>query len=217
MLYSKKTNKLFFEKYAYKVSITTPLAPCFRGKNLTKTQDELNFLAHKFNPNLDGKVQVGQSWSKRYASFEDIISGTRIIETLNTIDDFTLRVEGSILGIYFNEEDILDKIVSIRNIEVREVSKPENDSIKDFLLSNPKRIIRKEYTHKFKVAVKALWNEAPDFLEWASKMPKIKLNRSSYKYGGYFYVADAKTLSVCRLYLGNKLSKVEEIVTHSEI
>lgn len=217
MLYSKKTNKLFFDKYAYKVSVTTPLATYFRGKDLDKAQADINYLASKFNASLEGKVQVGQSWSKKYASFDDIIVGTRIIETLNSIGDYTLRIENTTLGIYFNEDDIFDKIIGIHHIQVREISRPENDSIKEFLLSKPKTIIRKEYTHKFKVTIKALWTEEPDFRAWAKKMPKIKTNPGSYKYGGYFYVADAKTLSICRLYLGNKVQKVEEIVCHSEI
>jgi heme-degrading monooxygenase HmoA len=217
MQYLKKTNKLFFDKYAYKVSITTPVASFFRGKNLNHAEAQITALGSRFSPSLEGKLQVGHSWSKKYASFEDVICGIKIVEVLKKTVGYTLRVEGTTLGIYSNDEEVIDKISSIANLEIREISKPETDLVKTFLLSKPKIIIRKEYTHKYKVTLKSMWEQESDFRQWAEKMPKIKIHAGQYTYGGYIYVADAKTLSICRLYLGNKVQKVEEIVSHSEI
>lgn len=216
MPFSKKTNKLFFDRYAYKVSILTPVAAFFRGKKLLDTQRSLNELSNKFDSGIEGKIRVGHTWSKKYAGVSDVLVATKIIEILATIDDYTLRVEGSILGVYVNNEELVDKISSINSIILREISKPENVTTKELLLSRPKIIIRKDYTHKYKITLKPLSDELT-FREWAGKMSKIKINSSSYRYGGYIYVADGKTLSICRLYLGNKVVKVEELVSHSEI
>ena len=216
MPFLKKTNKLFFDRYAYKVSILTPVAAFFRGKKLIDTQRSLNELSNKFDSGIEGKIRIGFAWSKKYAGVGDVMVASKIIELLTPIDDYTLRVEGSILGVYVNNEELVDKISSINNITLREISKPENLTTKELLLSRPKIIIRKDYTHKYKITLKPLGDE-PVFREWATKMSKIKINASTYRYGGYIYVADAKTLSICRLYLGNKVVKVEELVSHSEI
>jgi hypothetical protein len=217
MLLLKKTNKLFFDKYAYKVSITTPLATYFRGKDLSQTEKHLNLLGQKFDLNPNSKVRIGHSWSKKYASVGDIMIAAKLIDQLKLLNEYTLRVEGSILGIYSNNETITETIPSINNIDVREISKPEDDLSKELLLSRPKVIIRKEYTHKYKVTLKPMYGDEEQFRLWSAKIPKVKVNTGTYKYGGYFYVADAKTLSICRLYLGNKVAKVEEIVSRNEI
>jgi hypothetical protein len=120
------------------------------------------------------------------------------------------------LGIYFNEDSTITSLVNLPGAVIREVSKPETLEIRSALLSKPKLIIRKEYSHKYKVTVSPLGDSAGPFKEWAEKLPKIKTTRSRYSYGGHFYVADTKTLSLCRIYLANKIRKVEEIVTQEE-
>ena len=41
--------------------------------------------------------------------------------------------------------------------------------------------------------------------------------RNDYLIGGYFYVADQKTLSLCRIFLGDKIRRVDELRTFEEI
>ena len=47
MLSSKKTNKLFFKKYVYKIAVSTPVASQFRGKNLVLTKLQIAVLEDK--------------------------------------------------------------------------------------------------------------------------------------------------------------------------
>ena len=85
------------------------------------------------------------------------------------------------------------------------------------MLTTPKAIIRKEYTHKYKVTINALWESADNFKAWAVKLPKIKTTGNKYRFGGHFYVADEKTLSLCHIFLADKIRKVEQLVTTTEI
>jgi hypothetical protein len=217
MSYSKKTNKLFFKKYVYKIAVLTPLASNFRGKNLTLTRLKVAVLEDKLLKNGTMSVNAGGYYSKQLANKADIQLAKQLVNVLDTFQDFGLRVEYNTLGLYSNDPMFVQAIENIIGISIEEVARPETDEIRDFLLSKPKAIIRKEYTHKYKVTVKPLYSEADNFVGWAEKLPKIKVASNRYTYGGHFYVADEKTLSLCHIFLSDKISKIEELVTASEI
>lgn len=217
MSYSKNTNKLFFKKYVYKIAVRTPVASQFRGKNLTLTRLQLAVLEERLTKNGSASVNTGGYYNRQYASSSDLRIAKQLLNLLETFEDFSLRVEHTTLGLYSNDPNFIPAIENIIGITVEEVAKPQNDDIKDFLLSKPKAIIRKEYTHKYKVTVKPLYSEADNFVGWAEKLPKIKVASNRYDYGGHFYVADEKTLSLCHIFLSDKIAKIEELVTAAEI
>ena len=213
--YKKTTKKLFFGKFVNKVAIQTPLAGYFRGNKLDRIKLDINIVSRRITDKLP-TVQIGGSWSKKYANIEDIRIAREIVTVLESLPDYTVRVEGWSLSMYSND-DIIKKVSNIKNIHIEETSQAADDKIKEFLLSTPKAIIRKEYTHKYKVTVNALWDSADSFTSWAGKLPKIKTTGNNYKFGGYFYVADEKTLSLCHIFLSDKVRKVEKLVTFEEI
>jgi len=217
MSYSKKTNKLFFKKYVYKIAIRTPVASQFRGKNPILTKLQIAVLEDKIKRNGTMTVNAGGYYNKKYATLAEIQIAKQILGVLETFDDYGLRVECNTLGLYSNDPAFIQSIENIIGIDIEETAEPENDEIKKFLLSKPKAIIRKEYTHKYKVTVKPLWSEADNFVEWAKKLPKIKVASRKYTYGGHFYVADEKTLSLCHIFLSDSITKIEELVTTAEI
>lgn len=213
---SKLTKKAFFGKYIYKVAIQLPVASAFRGKNLLVTKLQIAMLVERLNRNGNKSITL-DGWRRSSASPDDLRIANDIISILESVPDFTLRVEYNTLGLYFNDKDVFDRIINIKNVIVEETSVPADDKTRDFLLTSPKSIIRDEYTHKYKVTIAGLDHNAASFKEWAQKLPKIKTTGNQYKYGGHFYVADEKTLSLCRIYLSDKIRKVEELVTSSEI
>jgi hypothetical protein len=213
--YKKTTKKLFFGKFVNKVAVQTSLAGYFRGNKLDKIKLDINIVSRRITDKLQS-VQIGGSWSKKYAKIEDVQIALEIVGILESLTDYTLRVEGWTLSIYSND-DVIKKVTNIKNIHIEETSQAADDKIKEFLLTTPKAIIRKEYTHKYKVTVNALWDSADSFTTWADKLPKIKTTGNSYKFGGYFYVADEKTLSLCHIFLSDKVRKVEKLVTFEEI
>jgi len=213
---SKKTTKLFFGKYVYKVALRLPVASTFRGNQLTVIKLELAILKERFVTNKTNRIQVG-GWNRQLASKDDVDRAIAVADALETLSSYTLRVESTTLGLYSNDDDFFHKILSIPGIQVEETAEPADVKTKDFLLSTPKAIIRKEYTHKYKVTVNALWDSADNFKTWAGKLPKIKTTNNKYKFGGHFYVADEKTLSLCHIFLADKIRKVEQLVTTTEI
>lgn len=213
---SKKTTKLFFGKYVYKVAVRLPVASKFRGNNLKRISEELESLKEQFANNKLTRMQMG-SWSRSSFTIEDVFLGMNLVDVLETLSSYTLRVEGSTLGLYSNDDDFFHKVLSISGVYIEETSEPVDQKTKTFLLTTPKTIIRKEYTHKYKVTVNALWESADNFKAWAVKLPKIKTTNNKYRFGGHFYVADEKTLSLCHIFLADKIRKVEELVTTTEI
>ena len=213
---SKKTTKLFFGKYVYKVAVRLPVASKFRGNNLKRISEDLESLKEQFANNKLTRMQMG-SWSRSSFTIEDVFLGMNLVDVLETLSSYTLRVEGSTLGLYSNDDDFFHKVLSISGVYIEETSEPVDQKTKTFLLTTPKTIIRKEYTHKYKVTVNALWESADNFKAWAIKLPKIKTTNNKYRFGGHFYVADEKTLSLCHIFLADKIRKVEELVTTTEI
>ena len=217
-MYQKKTTKLFFNKFVYKVAVRTPLSTLFRGKNLLDTRQQIQVLSERFTNRQISSTNITNGWrSRQQATSADVFIGLMLLDQLESLSDFTLRVENSTLGLYCNDLDFISKITNINEIDVEEIAVPETDEVRDFLLSNPKSIIRGEYTHKYKVTINALWESADNFKEWAVKLPKIKTTGNKYRFGGHFYVADEKTLSLCHIFLADKIRKVEQLVTTTEI
>jgi hypothetical protein len=213
----KNTEKLFFKKYAYKVAVDTPLASIFRTKNISDLKDSINELYLNFEKNSKNQIKISK-WLNRYASVDDVHTANQLVLVLENIDSYVLRIEGYTISVFFNDTSVIDSINSITGIKVREIHKPKTEKIKEFLLANPISIVKPTYTHKFKVHLKGLRNDSVSFKEWASKYSKIKLvDSNTYKFEGYFYVEDDRTLTMCRLYLNNNIRKVEKIYKETEI
>jgi hypothetical protein len=96
---SKKTTKLFFGKYVYKVAVRLPVASKFRGNNLKRISEELESLKEQFANNKLTRMQMG-SWSRSSFTIEDVFLGMNLVDVLETLSSYTLRVEGSTLGLY---------------------------------------------------------------------------------------------------------------------
>lgn len=213
------TKKLFYDKYVYKIGVWTSLAEKFRGNDISATTLYIQKVYDDMVKNGETERSWGNRWNTKTITLKQVQRDVGLAHLLSSLTEYHLRVEGSTLSVYVNDETVIDTIAELYSgpYELREIWRPENDKIKEFLLSNPKQIIRPEYSHKYKVTV----NSIPDvesFKQWAAKLPKLKvMSRNNYIIGGYFYVADEKTLSLCRIYLGDKIRRVDELRTISEI
>ncbi len=211
----KKTSKLFFDRYVNKIVLVNPLSYEFREKNLYKVLKELQVFSQRIQESPTKAIQVN-SWNRKIVYEENIFHAISLCNLLiEESDNFTVRVEGSNLGVYSNNDSTISKIEELGSI--KEVSKPATDKIKNFLLSTPNSIISKKYTHKFRVTVNPLREYCDDFHTWAEKIPSIKLLKRTYRSEGYFYAANEKALGMCRLFLGKKIRRVDTMYLESEI
>lgn len=217
MKLSKKTNKLFYDKYVYKLESTTPLALIYRERELSKVRQTLNEFDAKVQK-AGGELDISGRWYKRLVKVDDIFANIQFLTLIEAeSDEYCLRIEGNTVNLYTNNKELIDQVSYIKNFAT-ELTIPKSDKIKDYLLSNPDKVVVKEYTHKYKVIVGGLGHEAQNFVAWANTIPKIKLSgKQRYLYDSYFYVTDLKVLGMCRLFLSKKIRKVQELVTEQEI
>lgn len=216
MSLSKKTKKLFFDRYLYKISVRTPLAFQFRGSDFEKTRIQLERIKEDMLSKGSTETYVGHSWNRTRLALNELYRDLALIVLLESQPDSTIRIEGGTISFYTNDETAIDTVEELYDHNVREIAKPENDKVKEFLLANPKSILREEFTHKYKVTINPI-DDATAFKQWAKQLPKIKVMRNNYLLGGYFYVADLKTLSMCRLFLADKIRRIDELHTFKEI
>lgn len=216
MSLSKKTKKLFFDRYLYKIAVRTILAKEFRGNDMEKTRIAIDHVKNTMLRNGDTEIYVGISWNRSRVTLNEVYRDLAMIVLLESQQDYLIRVEGHSLAFYTNDESAIETVDELYDVNVREICKPADDKIKEFLLANPKSIIREEFTHRYKVTVNPI-EDSTAFKQWAEQLPKIKVMRTDYLFGGYFYVADLKTLSMCRLFLADKIRRVDELRTYNEI
>jgi len=190
------------------------LAAEFRSKSLVRADIQIKAIASQIEKSPDGRIKL-KSWYSKHATVADIMYVTKLIDILRNETDFCLRVESDVLGIYTNDDSLVERIYQLGN--VRDVSKPADDKIRAFLLATPNAIISKKYTHKYRVTVNPLRDASDSFHSWAEKLPSIKLLKRTYRSEGYFYAANDKTLGMCKIFLGNKIRRVDEMFLVSEI
>ena len=214
------TSKAFYGKYVCKCTVLTKLASYFRNRKLTETRRQLQNLIGSWNSTkLRSTSTIKWNWMYPAEEYllDEINHGIAILDLLDTLDSFKVRVEGLALTFYFNDESYIDKIESIPGSVIRGVSAPKNQEVGEFLLANPNIIFKTDTAYRYRLTVSSLNSNGPVFREWAEKIPKIKLSgKNNYKFGGYFYAADEKTVSICRLFLGGALSKIEIVVPSIE-
>jgi len=192
----------------------TVLASEFRYKDLDKTVAKISAISNQIEKTESGMIRIGL-YNKKTVTADDVFYAIKICNILQRQKDYVVRVEGNCLGIYTNEDSVISDINALGKI--KEISTPSNNSIKAFLLSNPNSIIAKKYTHKYRVTVNPLRESCENFHQWAEKIPSIKLLKRTYRTEGYFYAANENTLSMCKIFLGNKISRVNELFLENEI
>ncbi len=214
----KKTSKLFFDKYALKVAVNTILANTFRDNRLDNVESTIALYDERFRNSKTAYVPH-HLWAGRRVNKFDLAVLKVVYKHLKTAKDYTLRIESSCINIYSNDETLIDTISKEAEHFVYYVSKPATTEIKDYLLNNKFKIIangKPEY--QFKVTVNPLRDEVDGFIDWAKQMPdKIKLLSPPKWTEGYFYAVDQKVVTLCRLFLGSKIRRVDEMIHVSEI
>ena len=216
----QKTSKLFFDKYVNKVVINVPLATLFRDRNLDNVKSTLDQYIKLLDASPTGYIEFNSRWARRRYSHSDIFQAYIIYEELIQHKDFVIRVEGVYLGIYSNDDNLIEYFANLNPEKTETLSMPVSKESKEFLLSRINTIIVKNKTHEYKLKLNPLHDSAPAFIEWASKLSGIKLFKKERVYqwsNGVVYVSNDKTLMLCKLYLGNKIARIDHLVLSDEI
>lgn len=216
----QKTSKLFFDKYTNKVVIVTNLATLFRDRNLTRVKNTLDEYFKLLDARPSGYIEFNSRWSRRKYSYKDVFLAYKVYEQLKEEQNYSLRVEGNYLGIYSNNNELIHSILNVNGIPINSVLMAEDEKSKQFLLSKTNTIIVKKKTHEYKLKLRPLNDNATEFLMWASKLPGVKIFNKErvYRYShGIMYVSNDKVLTLCKLYLGNNIARIDQLLLADEI
>jgi hypothetical protein len=198
----------------YKVAIALELASDFRNNDYKKTEDTLINYDLEFSK---GNVEIIKYLWKRINKSQ-VADAKQVLSILVEHPDHNIRVENRTLNVYTNELTLINRLIDLDKDRVENLSKPVNDKIKNYLLSNKNKIISLKYKHKYKITINPLGSAADNFIEWAEKMPdKLQLFKPAYRTESYFYASDLKIVSMCQLFLNGKIRRIDEFVTESEI
>jgi hypothetical protein len=117
----KKTQRKFYGKWLYKVSLRLEGCTLYRHKDLLAVIDFCN--RDSFSQDKGYFSQV-QSWDNRV----NIYKVTTFLTNF-PIDTWTKRIEGSILDLYSNDETFFNKCIDQFSFIVRNASAPVKDNI----------------------------------------------------------------------------------------
>lgn len=215
----KKTHKLFYNKWPFKIE-------CFQKHSSTVYR----FGIARTIKWLDGDTT--DSWLWKGAVKADI---REFIEAFAKISnsDIKVRAEGGHFNIFVKDKDLYKKAVKVMDRWITAITEPGSDEEYDFLINNAaKKVLCNELPKGgFRYRVFIRTRMKPDarlnFHSWISRYTgkfdvavsttKWLTGVRSYTQDPFFYVYDQPTLSMAGLYLGDNVKRVEEFIPRDKI
>ena len=207
LLPTKRTNKLFLDKYRYKVVLTTKFAPMFRNKDISAIINKIQYWksVDKFPPYIYG----GQK--------SDYDIGLNIANTINSSSaEYKVMVSSPWISFYTdNEADFTSLTKTLKN-QIRYISMPsEKDSV---LEKNTIYLKRIDFDYKVTISNRIDNNES--FFKWCRDNDKIRMPERCQRHikrgwrvgDSYFYVKDAKSLSMVQMFIGSNIQRIDRVV-----
>jgi len=202
---TKITNRLFSNKYQYKVVLVCGGASYFRDKDFDQIRQRLadfNFEAHYYK-NAGIKNQEELDWT------------FKLLVTLQNLTDYSIRVEQPFISIYTNTKKDVDKVINLEPSKVKYISVPPSNNT---LIENT--IISSKIDFDYRITLGKTTREHSAFVNWASNNTKLRLTKSCIKelhknrsWGGtYFYITGDNNLLMARMHLGEAINRVDRIV-----
>lgn len=227
----QKVNKLFYNKWPYKVS-------CYiKGAHLVRLQgiDRLRIMAADVG-SIFADEQWG--WGARRAVLtldkDDILAFTEAVTPfMNMIEEVQIRVEGARFNLFCKDINIKDDMGKALLPWLLSVQGPESQEELEFLLAENHKVICETLPHgkfKFKVLMKD-WIKTPEIKQHINDYLKkldpesVKISpqtvkwldgKLNYKQDPFFYLVDDKALLFLRL-MTTDIKRVYEYVERNSI
>ena len=206
LLPTKKTNKLFLDKFRYKIVLVSRLAGTFRGGNIEDAAEKITY--YKENRVFPGWIYNGVD--------SDLDRAFNIMKSLQKVNDFKLMVSNPFLTFYTDNLDDFKQVSKELFDYIKYVSMPENS--RPVLEKNTVYLKRINYDFKITITQRVPNNES--FFNWCKDNDKIRMPRRccdhvrrGWRSGdSYFYVKDAKTLSMVQIFLGSNIQRIDRVI-----
>jgi hypothetical protein len=202
---TKITNRLFNNKYQYKVVLVCGGASYFRDRDFDQIRQRLavfNF-EERYYKNAGIKNQEELDWT------------FKLLVALQNLNDHSIRVEQPFLSIYTNVKKDVDKLIKLEPSKVKYISIPPANNT---LVENT--IITSKIDFDYRITLGKTTREHSAFVDWASSNKKLRLTKSCIKelhknrsWGGtYFYITGDNNLLMAKMHLGEAINRVDRIV-----
>lgn len=225
----KITKKSFYKKYIYKIVIPMYYSYFIKQKDYKGFKKAL-YRDYRETITSPPKNRYGNTFLGLHYLCETTLSHKsllykyfQIINLLENSKDFKFSYSWEYATIYTNDENLINSLADLLNGHVRSVviTRPKNDKIAKFLLENPNKIVH-DTDHCYKVTLRTISEkystEFDNFVLWAEKTNNVKIRRRHYDHTyRYFYIDDAKSISLCQLYIGHLIQRIEEFVSEDSI
>ena len=213
------TKKLFYDRYLYKVAIRNSISSIFRDKNFKYARSVLDELQLQYEL---GKPLSYRRWLREDTVLEQsFLDAKLLLQIFVKKKNYTLRCEHPILNIYTNDEKWALDLV--REFDAQEYSSPSKN-IDISLLQKNVIIMDKPFPFEYKVTLGDKVD--PNSANWfESNRDKVRISTNcleTIKAGNnpanmYIYVRDSKVLQLINLVLGNGISRIDKIVSVTNI
>lgn len=231
-LVPKKTCKLFYKEYAYKVCTRVRWAYYLRTWSLTQLiawcQD-----GSGANPDSAGRSLYHLQYTNNKPTQQDREELLKFCILLNKFanNECKFRFERSNCSIFVKDKILYGQLALELQEYVVELWEPENDQVLEALLSNKKTIICNEYPYgiyRYKVTLgTSSKRDGASLLEWIDRYPadKVLVSKGSRKYlaenhpyyDPWVYVADEKMIMMLNFATSGSVRRCEEFVLRSSL
>lgn len=222
---AKKTHKLFYGEYPYKIVTITKLASHLRYKSVSEI---IEYCQHP----LDTKPWAAYLRTERISK-TDRDNFIEYCTVLSKYVDKSLktRIESGAVTYFIKDKNTYQSMLQDFKSSVYEYWEPENDDVLSLLSANKKTVICNEYPHgkyKYKLTLKPFKGTAgSNLLEWVDKYTEDKIyvpkgSRNYLKdnhpyYDPYIYVRDEKMLMLINFASSGNVRRCEEFILRSSI
>lgn len=215
---SKTTNRKFYGKWLYKVSISAPGVAILRSKSV---DDAISFLKKPVPTNTYRQSLI----IKAHANADSLLEVFNFLKTI-PINEWTKRIETHQLDFYTNEKSIYDNFCNEFDQIIIQKFEPEKDNLE--LLKNQYTIIVKKLPHN-KYQYKAFLrphkmkgdvDAKQKYLDWiAMQGDRIRISKvvkdwfiyTDWNWDRrYLLVEDTPTLLMLQMRSGDAVGKVYE-------
>jgi len=211
-----KANKLFYDKYLYKLEIHNSLAPIFRNKNFPYAREVLDKI--QFNLEDSGNLFFKLGRLLRQVSNNDFKEAKYLLSEFQNQDNYTIRIQSPSLNIYTNNKHWLEKIATYSSNTIT-LWNPISLNIEPNVIITQDQ---KPYQYKITLTSKVdeafgMWADNNLDKVWIGKVLRECIRTRQYTQGMYFYLRDEKVLHLISIMIGSSIKRVDKIVCNDNI
>lgn len=207
LLPTKKTNKLFLDKYRYKIVLVTKFAPVFRNRDIDGIINKVLYWksVDRFPPYI---------WSGTKTDYDVALLIARTLETVKS--EHKIMVSSPFISFYVDNYDDFYAVSKTLKNQIKYVSIPSETT--PILEKNTVYLKRIDYDYKVTISNRIDNNES--FFNWCRDNDKIRMPercqrhiKRGYRVGdSYFYVKDAKSLSMVQMFIGSNIQRIDRVI-----